>query len=274
MDRIALSFLGPFSARLESGAVVAVPTRKAQALLAYLACSRVESHSRDYLATIFWGDLPECHTRHSLRQTLYVLRLALASHAPSVLCGDSTSVWLDRSQIVVDVLDFERLITTGTQSSLEHASALYKGPFLAGIVGGVLEFEDWLRTERDRLQELAIRACGKLAEMQHDAGMIERAIGSAQRVLGIDPTEESAHRMLMRLHVAEGRPAAARRQYERCARMLHRELGVEPNTETKNLLRAISLCDPRRDLLPADSCAGAVNQLPVPKAGLSTKLRN
>ena len=239
MDRIALSFLGGFSARLESGAVVAIPTRKAQALLAYLACSRVESHSRDYLATIFWGDLPERQTRQSLRQTLYVLRLALASHAPSVLCGDATSVWLDRSQLVVDAVDFERLVATGTRRELEQAVELYNGPFLAGIGAGDLEFEDWLRTERERLQEVAIGACRRLAEMQHAEGLNARAICTAQRVLRIDPTEESAYQMLMRLLLAEGRPVAARRQYERCAQVLERELGVEPNAETKNLLQAI-----------------------------------
>ena len=240
MDRLVLSLLGGFRARLESGAPVTLPTKRGQALLAYLACSPAESYSRDHLASIFWGDLPQRHTRHSLRQTLYVLRVALASSAPSVLRGDSTSVSLERSGLVVDAFDFERLAAMGTARSLEQAGALYQGAFLAGIGAGDHAFEDWLREERDRLRGLAVRAYTKLADLQCAVGLTERAIRSAERVLAIDPAEEPVHRMLMRLHVAVGQPGAARRQYERCARTLQREFGVEPDAETKNLLREIS----------------------------------
>ena len=241
MDRLVLSFLGGFGARLESGAPVPVPTKKGQALLAYLACSPAASHPRDSLAALFWGDLPQCHTRHSLRQTLFVLRMALAFPAPSVLRGDSTCVSLDRAGVTVDAVEFQRLTEMGTARSLEKAVELFRGDFLAGIGGGTPAFEEWLRSEGERLRALAVRACSKLADLQRAAGLTEKAISTAGRALTLEPTEESVHRTLMRLHVAVGRPNAALRQYQQCAQILERELGVEPDASTQELLREISL---------------------------------
>ena len=240
MDRLVLSFLGGFGARLESGAPVPVPTKKGQALLAYLACSPAASHPRDSLAAMFWGDLPQCHTRHSLRQTLFVLRVALAFPAPSLLNGDAACVSLDRDGITVDAVEFERLTEIGTTRSLEQAGGLYRGDFLAGISGGPPAFEEWLRDERERLRALAIRAYSKLADLQCAAGSTEKAFDTARRALILEPTEESVHRTLMRIHVAGGRPNAALRQYRRCAQILESELGVEPDANTRDLLRQIS----------------------------------
>lgn len=240
MDRLVLSLLGGFGARLESGAPVPVPTKKGQALLAYLACSPAASHPRDSLAAMFWGDLPQCHTRHSLRQTLFVLRVALAFPAPSVLRGDSTCVLLERAGVTVDVSEFERLTAISTARSLEQAGGLYRDDFLAGISGGTPAFEEWLRSQRERLRALAIRAYSKLADLQRTAGLTEKAIRTAERALMLEPTEESVHRTLMRLHAAVGRPNAALRQYQRCVQILERELGVEPDANTRELLREIS----------------------------------
>jgi DNA-binding SARP family transcriptional activator len=240
MDRLVLSFLGGFGARLESGAPVPVPTKKGQSLLAYLACSPAASHPRDSLAAMFWGDLPQCHTRHSLRQTLFVLRGALAFPAPSLLHGDATCVSLDRDGITVDAVEFERLTEIGTARSLEQAGELYRGDFLAGISGGTPAFEEWLRDERERLRALAIRAYSKLADLQRAAGLTEKAMRTAERALILEPTEESVHRTLMRIHVAVGRPNAALHQYQRCVQILESELGVEPDANTRDLLRQIS----------------------------------
>jgi len=248
MNRPILRLLGGFTLELESRVPVVIPTRRAQALFAYLACSPLDSHSRDQLALTFWGELPQACTRHSLRQTLYVLRNALAPSGLSILGGDSTSVSIDRSGFDVDALELERLTAIGSLEALQRACTLYRGPFLAGIGAGDLAFEEWLLQERERLTGLAVRAHAKLADLQRAAGLTENAIRTAENALLIDPTEELVHRMLMRLYLSTGRPGAARRQYDKCARTLRREFGVDPDAETKNLLREVSSARPTASL--------------------------
>ncbi len=43
----------------------------------------------------------------------------------------------------------------------------------------------------------------------------------------------------MRLYVGQGRRAAALRQYQACVATMQRELGAEPETETKQLYQEI-----------------------------------
>ena len=77
MVRLSLTLLGGFQARLEPGSAVALPTRKSQALLAYLALPPGRAHPRDKLAALLWGGIREDSARASLRQTLFVVRKAL-----------------------------------------------------------------------------------------------------------------------------------------------------------------------------------------------------
>jgi DNA-binding SARP family transcriptional activator len=55
MARLSLRLLGGFQARLDLGPPVALPTRKSQALLAYLALPLGRAHPRDTLAALLWG---------------------------------------------------------------------------------------------------------------------------------------------------------------------------------------------------------------------------
>jgi DNA-binding SARP family transcriptional activator len=64
---------------------------------------------------------------------------------------------------------------------------------------------------------------------------VEPAAHAAARLLAIDPLQEEVHRTLMRLYVRQGRRAAALRQYQACVAILQKELGVEPEAQTKRL---------------------------------------
>ena len=68
--RLELKLLGGFEARLQGGAALVLPTRKTQALLAYLALPLGQSHPRDKLATLLWGDMLNPQARGNLRNAL------------------------------------------------------------------------------------------------------------------------------------------------------------------------------------------------------------
>ena len=54
--------------------------------------------------------------------------------------------------------------------------------------------------------------------------------------LRIDILRESAHRIVIRIHMAEGNIAEARRAYDRCYQLLVQDLGLEPTAATSEML--------------------------------------
>src|ERR671936_2259427 len=84
MTRLHLTLLGGFHARLEPGSAIALPTRKSQALLAYLALPAGRAHPRDKLAALLWGGIRDESARASLRQALFWIRKALGQAESAV----------------------------------------------------------------------------------------------------------------------------------------------------------------------------------------------
>lgn len=237
MAQLTLSLLGGFQARLGSKPVV-LPTKKAQGLLTYLAVRPGQPHSRDKLAGLLWAETGEDQARHSLRQTLLSLRKVLATTPPILLIeGDTISV--DPGTIKVDVVEFEKMLSRGTTDALEQATETYRGDFLEGFGLAGEPFEEWLLTERERLWERALEGMAKLLSLQMKEGDHEAAIQTGIRLLALDPLQESVHRTLMTIYAAHGRRDAAARQYHSCVAILERELGVEPEQETKDLYNKI-----------------------------------
>lgn len=159
MARLTLTLLGGFRARLDSGVSLALPTRKAQALLAYLAVPAGTAHPRDKLASLLWGGTMETTARTSLRQTLYALRKSLQEANPAPLLLEADTVALDPAAVTVDVRTFEQGVSEVTPVALMEALGLYEGDFLDGLTVQEPPFEDWLQRERERLREMASGSC-------------------------------------------------------------------------------------------------------------------
>ena len=238
MARLRLQLFGGFQLERDSRRL-AVPARKAQALLAYLALSAGPLRRRDTLTALLWGGVRDRQARQSLRQTVSRLGKIFRSARSPVLVVEGETVSLDPAAIDIDVLAFERLLRKGTPAALETAAALYRGPLLEGLHVAEAPFEEWLRTERERLGELTREALVKLLGRQLRRGPIEAAVHTATRLLGVDPLQEAVHRTLMRLYVRQGRRGTALRQYQVCVEILRKELGVEPDPETQRLYRDI-----------------------------------
>jgi DNA-binding SARP family transcriptional activator len=75
MARLALSLLGTPQISLD-GTLVRFDTRKAVALLAYLACTR-HVHSRESLASLLWPEYADA--RNALRRTLSAIQHSLGA---------------------------------------------------------------------------------------------------------------------------------------------------------------------------------------------------
>ena len=238
MTRLHLNLLGGFEARPESGSSLTFRTQKAQALLAYLAVPPGQAHRRDKLAALLWGAMRDEQARASLRQALYDLRKNLGD-AAGALRTEGDTVLLDPTAVDLDVMKFTGIAGEETPEALEQAALLYRGDFLDGFTVDEEPFETWLLEERGRLRELAIEALARSLSHQRKTGALAAAVRTARRLLAIDRLQEPVHRTLMRLHAQLGQRAAALRQYQHCVTVLQRELGVEPELETKQLYQEV-----------------------------------
>jgi DNA-binding SARP family transcriptional activator/Tfp pilus assembly protein PilF len=249
VPELTLALLGP--PRVErDGAPVQVDTRKAIALLAYLAMSG-ERLGRDLVAGMLWPDADQAHARAALRRTLTVTGKALGG---GWLRADRVTVWLDADGCRFDVRRFRELLRDcgghghppqatcpRCADPLAEAVALHRGEFMAGFaLRDADTFEEWQGTNADALGRELAGALERLVAALLAAGSLERALEAAHRWLLLDPLHEPAHRQLMRLYAWSGQRAAALRQYRDCVRILDEELGVAPLTETTALYRAIT----------------------------------
>ncbi len=230
---LRLSVLGP-PVVLADGVPLAVDTRKATALLAYLA---VEGgvHNRDSLAELLWPDYATDRARAALRRTLSTLRSALGGRWVTV-ARDSVS--LEGGELDLD--EFHRLAASGELADLEAAAALNRGPFLAGFgLRDSTVFDDWQSFRSASLARELGGVLDRLADGCAAGGDAVRAVEHARRRLALDPLNETAHRRLVVLYGTSGERAAALAQYRDCVRILHRELGVSPTEETTAAYHAV-----------------------------------
>jgi DNA-binding SARP family transcriptional activator len=249
MTAIRLELLGDFRL-LSAGQLVTVSAKKAQALLAFLAV-KPQLVSRDKIATLLWGAVGPEQARQSLRQLLSTLRreLKTISDAP-LLTEENDFLGLDTTHVDSDVTQFESLVATGSEESLKQAIEIYGGDFLDGFELSEDRFDQWVLGERDRLHRMSVRAHQTLLDLQTRRGATDEAIATAQHSLRLDPLQEPVHRALMRLYAHSGDLVNALQQYDVLARSLKRELGVEPDGETRALHRDIAAQRTRRTAEP------------------------
>ncbi len=149
------------------------PGRKELALLAYLAMTPDEAHSREWLLALLWPDLPPDGARNNLRVTLYRLRKALGkgqssslieSNRYTVRMNGATALcrWMRSSFTICwsacrRHVHGERATCPTCRDWMVLAAALYQGELLQGFaLDDCLAFEEWQMVQRERLHMLAM----------------------------------------------------------------------------------------------------------------------
>ena len=243
---LRLALLGPPEITVD-GNPLEVDTRKAIALIAYLAVSG-EQPTREQLADLLWPDLDRDRGRATLRRTLSALRTGLSG---KWLHADRTRVWLNGDNRVSDVDEVKELVRIDHAHGadrlcpecaprLAEAAALFRGPFMAGFyLRDSFDFEDWQRREEEHQQRVLREILDRLSLALAAGGRFADAAEAARRRIALDPLDESAHRQLMQCLVWNGDRAGALRQFRECAAVLDRELGVSPLPETRVLYEQI-----------------------------------
>src|SRR5689334_398825 len=162
MTQLIIYLLG--TPRFErNGENINLDTRKASALIAYLAIAK-QRQSRDTLAALLWPEFDQTHARATLRRTLSTLNKALGGD-----CLEISREYINlnyHAGIWVDIDEFHKLLSQCQAHNhgpteicpkcvepLQAAVELYVGDFLAGFsLRDSSNFDDWQFFQADSLR--------------------------------------------------------------------------------------------------------------------------
>ncbi|HSM72383.1 MAG TPA: hypothetical protein VK851_12640, partial [Anaerolineales bacterium] len=185
--KIRIYLLGHF--RVERGAKhVELPTRKVESLLAYLILNS-ESHAREKLAALLWGDSPDAEARNSLRNALAVLNKKLGHDLfiidrQVVKINPDYPLWVDALEFDLQASDF--LANPVSDSNLVDLE-LYQNDLLTDF------YDDWIFPQREHYRSLFLESLLQLTQQLRSQSEYKKAIGFAEKVLSLDQTNERAH---------------------------------------------------------------------------------
>jgi DNA-binding SARP family transcriptional activator len=249
VPQLALYLLGP--PRVErDGLPIVVDTRKAIALLAYLAVA-AQNHRRASLANLLWPESDRSRGRAALRRTLYALKNALVDDwldvdRETVGLRPDANAWSDVDQFRQHLRQCEVHGHPAAQRcgvcavSVTEAVGPYRADFLTGFgLRDSFNFEEWHLFQADTLRRELAGALERLAHWHSAQRQLDLAVGYAKRWLSLDPLDEHRHRVLMQVYVWSGRRSAALSQYEECASILENQLGLTPRAPTVELYEAV-----------------------------------
>jgi len=231
---LSILLLGP-PQLLRDGAPVALPRRRARALVYYLAAQAAPVR-REQLLTLLWQDNERSAAQQQLRSTLHSVRRALG---PALVGDDPLFIAPD---VDVDQRALAALVAAPQVGEAELAAALarYRDDFLAGFELPDAElFAEWLAAERERTRLLATRGLARLARLREQRADYAGALDALRRALGFDPLQEDVQRDAIRLHYLAGDRVGAIRRYAQLRELLDAELGVPPMRETQALYDAV-----------------------------------
>lgn len=226
---LELYLLNAFDLRADSAPVRMIPS--VQWLLAFLAL-REHTTPRAVVVSELWPDASERRGAASLRSALW--RLVKPYDLVQVV-GDALRISPDIHVDVAAAIGFAtRIARHGDLDVPDDQVARLTADLLPGWP------DPWVVVERDWFRQVRLRALESLSERFRITGDFSRAQETAIAAVQADPLRESAHRRLIEVHLAEGNPAEAVRQYTSYRSRLRTELGLTPSPEINRLVHPIS----------------------------------
>lgn len=219
-------------------------TQKVRYLLALLASRRGSPLNQDLVLEEFWPESPG-RSKKYLYQTTSHLRRALTppgwDDGPDYVVrgklGLCLSPELPRWH---DLEELEKAVDSGREfeekgdvmravEALRVGLDLYRGPYLDGC------YMEWAVALRSSVERTVMEAFTRMIAGTETLGRHHETLEVSNRMLELDPYRQDAHLAAMEACISLGRPEDALRQFERCEKILKRDLDIEP---TIDLLRS------------------------------------
>lgn len=210
--------IGCFSVCQASGREVTPRGLKARALLAYLVCNVGTKVSKARLAALLWGDRGDEQARSSLRQVIMELRGAL-NETHQVFVSDREHVWLACHLV----------------SEAEISPSDEHREWFEDLDDITAEYDEWLAAERSRRGTKRLRKLEGKADKLIREGRGAEAAAVADRMEAIDPCNETALQFGMEADFQRGHAGAIMQRFQRTAKHLRDDLGVNPAAESSEM---------------------------------------
>ncbi len=211
---------------LKDGRHVVLPTDSEQLIARLVVEDR--PFARPAVAGVLWPERGDHDAGRLLRRALWRLN----HDVPGLLECNSRQISMSRS-VEVDLAEVHRIAEAANQGSppvSAHAVRLLEGDLLPQWS------EPWLDAPRESLRQVRLHTLEALARNDLDAGRPGSALVGALAAVGLEPLRESAHRVVIAAHLAEGNASEALRHYTYFRDLLWAELRLRPSPRLESML--------------------------------------
>ena len=250
---LRISMLGPFEVmrgeeRIAEGEW---KSKKALAVLKHMAANREKRLvPREVLMELLWPDSDPERSSKNLNMALTSLRKTLEPAAPRgksayiISSGESLYLevggggWVDAELYRNKISEAKEAKAAGNHDlcleALHEAEGLYRGDFLEEDL-----YEDWCRSERDRLKEEYLELLQDISNEYLGRCKHSEALRYVEKAIAADPGREGLSRNLMEICSKMGDRAGVERAFKRCSEYLRENFDVSPSRETEELYHSL-----------------------------------
>ena len=226
---IRISLLDGF--RLEEDGVSVLLPDGSQRLLAFLAL-KGRSIRRAVAAGTLWPAVAEGHASSSLRSAL--ARLSHGARAGVLATTKEIGLSDDVAVDLWDSRELAHLLSTPRGSSASEPGVEAIDELATEILPGW--YDDWVLVEAEDWRQVRLHALEALADRLSQRRQYADAATAALAAVRAEPLRESPRAALIRVHIAEGNPSEALREFARYGELLGLELGIAPTERLRGLV--------------------------------------
>jgi DNA-binding SARP family transcriptional activator len=209
----------------------------AQRLIAFLALEGA-GMTRSYAAEMLWPDSGRRQAAANLRTALWRVRTQVDDDVVRTASGRVSLADAARVDLH-DAVDRTRALIDGSadRSSAPEVDADTVRRLSVRLLPGW--YDDWVVVQQERWDQLRLHALEAAAEILLGRGQHMLALEASLLAARSELFRESAHRVVIRVYLAEGNWGAAMQHYQEYRRMLRRELNLVPTTAMDELMHPL-----------------------------------
>jgi DNA-binding SARP family transcriptional activator len=235
-SRAHIQLLGGFCFS-QDGRSASALSEGSQRLFSVLALSQAPL-TRLGLSGVLWPESSENHAYSCLRSAL--ARLGVDDR--DAMAVGQRNLGLARD-VSVDIRDWQDrascLLSPDVPNSECDLSAAAVDAFSLDLLPGW--YEDWVLIAGEKWRQLRLHALEAIANRLARENRYGEALIAALAAVAAEPLRESAHCLLIRLHLGEGNQSEALKTAKRYEVLLRKDLGLEPTARLTGLVGDLKL---------------------------------